>query len=89
MVLFFNICIITQITRATPAVGQTILGIKTHIRGSYQEATWKKEKIKVDLFLIDIHLFYNMHITFVIYIYKALCLYSVRILSVRHVLKIP
>ena len=27
MVLFFNICIITQITRATPAVGQTILGI--------------------------------------------------------------
>ena len=50
IVLFVNICIITQITRATPAVGQTILRIKTHIRGSYQEATWKQGKIDVDLF---------------------------------------
>jgi hypothetical protein len=45
MVLFNNISIITQITRATPAVGQTILRIKTHIRGSYQEATWKQGKL--------------------------------------------
>jgi hypothetical protein len=50
MVLFINISIITQITRATPTVGQTILRIKTHIRGGYQEATWKKEKFDVDFF---------------------------------------
>jgi hypothetical protein len=47
MVLFINICIITQITRATPAVSQTILRIKTHIRGSYQATTWKQEEEKM------------------------------------------